>query len=357
MRLLDNNHLAFLTLVQAGLWEKDVQLALYGKIDFSVIHKLAEEQSVVGLVTAGLDHVKDIKVPQDWTRHFIGETLQVEQRNKAMNEFSATMVEKMRGKDIYALLVKGQGVAQCYEKPLWRPSGDIDFFFYSEGYNKAVEFFLAQENARQVQNAQYTKSFGVVIEPWFIELHGTMRNGLSTKMDKEIDAVQRDLFYGGNVRSWMNGKTQVFLPDATNDVFLVFVHFVRHFYKEGVNLRQLCDWGRLIWAYRSELDVKFLEKRIERSGLMGEWKAFAAVVVDYLGMDVNVMPLYEDRGRLKRKAERIMEIILLGCSGNKVRDTFEIAKVFPRNTMKFMPGIMWHVNWLKIRERFFFTII
>ena len=30
------------------------------------------------------------------------------------------IVDKMREKDIYTLLVKGQGIAQCFERPLWR---------------------------------------------------------------------------------------------------------------------------------------------------------------------------------------------------------------------------------------------
>ena len=61
-----------------------------------------------------------------------------------MNEFIASVVEEMRKKDIYTLLMKGQGLAQCYEKPLWRSAGDIDFFFSNEGYHNAVEFFLTQ---------------------------------------------------------------------------------------------------------------------------------------------------------------------------------------------------------------------
>lgn len=349
----DSNVEAFLALVKAGLWEQDVLLAPYGMINFSFINDMAEEQSVVGLVTAGIEHASDVKVPQEWTLQFIGAALQIEQRSKAMNEFIASVVEEMRKKDIYTLLMKGQGLAQCYEKPLWRSAGDIDFFFSNEGYHNAVEFFLTQENARQVQNAQYTKSFGVMIDSWFIELHGTMRNGMSTKMDKEIDAVQRELFYGGNVRSWMNGKTQVFLPGITDDVFLVFVHFVRHFYKEGVNLRQLCDWCRLLWTYRLKLDVHVLEKRIKRSGLMGEWKAFAALAVDYLGMPVEAMPLYATDKKWHVKGEKIMTSVLDRKELGKIAQTFAIAKIFPGNTIKFSPSIFFHLNWLKIKERVF----
>ena len=54
--------------------------------------------------------------------------LQIEKQNSAMNSFIGVLVEKMRKEGIYTLLIKGQGVAQCYEKPLWRSCGDIDLY-------------------------------------------------------------------------------------------------------------------------------------------------------------------------------------------------------------------------------------
>lgn len=350
---MSNNREAFLALVRAGLWEKEARLSSFGKVDYEEVMRHAEEQSVVGLVTAGLEHVQDVKVPQEVLLQFVGQTLQIEQRNREMNAFITSAIEEMRNNSIYGLLVKGSGLAQCYTRPLWRTCGDIDFFFSDSEYHRAVEFFSSQRRTEVVQNARYTKSYGVVIEPWFIELHGTLRNGLSSKMDIEIDAVQKDLFIGGNVRSWQNGKTQVFLPGATSDVFLVFVHFVRHFYKEGVNLRQLCDWCRLIWRYRTELDVRVLEERIKRSGLMGEWKAFAAMAVDYLGMPVEAMPLYSAERKWHVKGEKIISYVLDRKESGKIGQILAIAKIFPWNTIKFSPSIFFHLNWLKIKERVF----
>ena len=107
----------------------------FSKVDYEEIMRLAEEQSVVGLVTAGLEHVSDVKVPQEWLLQFIGQTLQIEQRNKEMNAFIADLVSKMRRRDIYLILVKGQGVAQCYDKPEWRSSGDVDFLVHGDNTN------------------------------------------------------------------------------------------------------------------------------------------------------------------------------------------------------------------------------
>jgi hypothetical protein len=78
----DNTIEAFFALVRAGLWETGVQIASYGEVDYERILRIAREQSVVGLVAAGLEHVTDVKVPQMWALQFAGETIQLEQHNK-----------------------------------------------------------------------------------------------------------------------------------------------------------------------------------------------------------------------------------------------------------------------------------
>ena len=134
---------AFFELVRAGLWEEEVRLEQYGRsLDYNEILRLSEEQSVVGLVAAGIEHVFDVKIPQKVVLQFVGQTLQLEQRNSAMNTFIGDLVEKMREKGIYVLLVKGQGIAQCYERPLWRASGDIDFLLSEVNYTNAKELLL-----------------------------------------------------------------------------------------------------------------------------------------------------------------------------------------------------------------------
>lgn len=303
------NQEAFLALVRAGLWEKDVQLSQFGEVDYMKVMRLAEEQSVVGLVTAGLERVKDVRVPQEILLQFIGQILQIEQKNQAMNEFVAQLIEKLRKKDIYAILVKGQGVAQCYEKPSWRTSGDIDLLLSDNNYNAAKEVLtsIADDVAEEI-NA--TKHQAFVINGFDVELHGRMPFGMSRRVDKVIDEAQSDVFYCGNVRSWMNGSTTVFLPSPDNDVIFVFTHFLHHFFIEGVGLRQICDWCRLLYTYRDTLNYGLLESRIRKMGLMSEWKAFYNLASRYLGMpDLDSRLMIQD-SRFDKKADRIMGLVL-----------------------------------------------
>lgn len=351
----DNNIQAFFALVKAGLWEKETQLLQYKNIDYSSILKLAEEQSVVGLVTAGFEKVEDVKVPKEVVLQFVGRTLQIEQRNQAMNEFVARLIEKLRAQDVYALLVKGQGVAQCYERPMWRSSGDIDLLLSHENYEKAKTYLVPLADRLENEFVIF-KHYGMTIKGWEVELHGTLCPRLTNRIDKAVDDVQRDVFYNGNVRSWMNGNVQIFIPGPNEDVIFQITHILKHFYQGGIGLRQICDLCRFLWTFREKMDKKQLEGRLRSMGIMTEWKAFCSFAVDYLGMPIEVTPFYSSDKCWKKKAKKICDFILeVGNFGHnrdhdiqerpfvvrktialwqRTTDCFRHFWIFPKNSLK-----------------------
>ena len=364
----DNTIEAFFALVRAGLWEKDFQLPEYGEIDYDLLLQLAEEQSVMGLVAAGFDHVKNGNPPKEIVLQFVGQALQLEQQNQSMNSFVASLVEKMRKSDIYSLLLKGQGIAQCYERPLWRSCGDVDLFLSEDNYKKAKKYLLPLASTVELEGA-YEKHLGMTIDSWVVELHGTLRSGLSKKIDKGLDLVRKNVFYGGEVRSWNNGNTQVFIPSADNDAIYIFTHILQHFFKGGIGLRQVCDWCRLLYTYKDSLNHGLLESRIRKMGLISEWRAFGTFAVNYLGMPIEAMPLFDENDnqneKLKRKAKRICSFILevgnfgqnrdMSYYGSKpyimqkvislkrrVGDLIRHARIFPMDSIRFFPRMMFN---------------
>lgn len=361
MLSLDNNTKAFFELVGAGLWEREARLSPHGEVDYNEIMRLAEEQSVVGLVTAGLEQVSDVTVPKEILLQFIGSTLQIEQQNKAMNKFVAQIISLFRKNDVYAILVKGQGIAQCYEKPLWRASGDVDLLLSDNNYEKAKKYLIPLAESAEKESGRH---LGLNIETWVVELHGDQYCGLSSRIDRMINEVQRDIFYSGNVRYWMNGTTHVFLPSADNDAIILFTHFLKHFYKGGLGIRQICDWCRLLWTFREVVNVRLLEQRLHSSELMSEWKAFATFAVEYLGMPIEAMPFYSGNKRLIHKACRICEFIMetgnfgqnrksnfsrypfiikkLFSMKQRICDLFRHAIIFPVDSIRFLPRIIYN---------------
>lgn len=311
-----NNQELFYKLVRAGLWADtsvhDSRFTVHDfeQVDWDEVYQLAEEQSVIGVVLSGIEH-SNVKPPQELLLQWIGEVQILEQQNKAMNGFIAELIKKLQNADVYALLVKGQGIAQCYEHPLWRSCGDVDLLLSADNYERAKAFLTPMADHVDPEEINM-KHLGMTIGDWIVELHGTMHTEISPRVNLGVDEAQDACFKKGGVRSWNNGGTNILLPSPDNDVILVFTHILEHFFVEGVGLKQVCDWCRLLWTYRSELDLQLLESRIRKMGLMRVWKAFGSLAVDVLGMPKEAMPMYD--ARYKVKGERVLESIMK--SGN-----------------------------------------
>lgn len=360
---LDNNQQAFFALVQAGLWEQDVRLAPFEKIDFNKIYRLAEEQSVVGLVAAGLEHVVDIKALKETVLQFVGTTLQLEQQNIAMNKFIVVVLDKMKVAGIDSVLIKGQGVAQCYERPQWRAPGDVDLLLNDENYEKG-KALLDGISETKPKEYGFNKEYQATIGGWCLELHGSLRCGLSASLNKGVDEIRDDICDRHYIRIWETDGVKIPLPEENHDALLIFTHFIKHFYKGELGIRQICDWCRLLWTYRKTMETSFLEKKIKQMGLRSQWIGFAAFAVDYLGMPSEVMPLYSTDKKWSRKADSICAFVLeVGNFGHnndgsyyvkypllirkaismwkRVSTLLRHATIFPLHTFRFLPHVIY----------------
>lgn len=374
---MDKNQEAFFALLRAGLFSVHgeggmVHDSSFKDVDWEKVYLLVQEQSVQGLVLQGIETVQGswLKVhgsplvPKVLLLQWIGEVQVIEQRNKDMNAFIAALIEKLRKEDVYAILVKGQGIAQCYEKPLWRTCGDVDLILSFDNYCKAKEYLTKIASHVDVERED-TLHLGMTIDGWVVELHGSLRCGLAKRVDRGTDELQESIFYGGNVRSWINGGTQVFLPRADEDAIYVFTHILEHFYKGGIGLRQICDWCRLLYTCKDSLNHGLLESRIRKMGLMTVWKAFVAFAVDYLGMPAEAMPLYSSEKKWSRKGDKICAFVMevgdfghnrdncyyakhpflirkIYSFGRRCGDLFRHSRIFPLYSLRFFPYMMYN---------------
>ncbi len=304
-----NNNDIFFSLLRAGLWERALSLGAYGPLDYGELLRLGEEQSVLGLVTTGLEQVVDTQVAKKDVVPLLQRVIAVENRNSAMNEFVASLFKRLQDAGIQAVLVKGQGIAQCYARPQWRTPGDVDLLLDGADYERAKELLLPGAESVDTEFS-YLKHIGIRIGDWDVELHGNQRTRLSRRIDRRLDIIQTAMFLRGDFRKWETGGVTVPLPPSDYDVVFVFCHILHHFFMEGIGLRQICDWCRLLWTFRDSLDVTMLEFRLRKMRLLSEWKAFAAYAVEYLGMPAEAMPLYDVSAYWSRKADRINDFVL-----------------------------------------------
>lgn len=359
----DNNLEAFFALLKSGLWEYDCNLALL-PVDYHKVYRLASEQTVVGLVAAGIEHVVGSRPLQKDVISFMTAVLLLEQRNMTMNSFICKMMKELRKVGITAVLVKGQGIAQCYERPHWRACGDVDLLLDDDNFKKAQELFLPIASSSEPL-LEEEKHQEFVIENWVVEIHGNMPCHFSRRTDRVLESFLFDMFKNKKFRFWKNGDVMVPLLCAEYDVLFVFTHYLKHFFRGGIGLRQICDWCRLLWVYHSEIKVDLLEEKIHKMGLMSEWRTFAALAVDTLGMPIEGMPLYSSSKKWSRKAKMVLAIILeTGNFGHKkkldyygkypylickiislnwrLRDNIRYFNIFPIDSLRVFSWLICH---------------
>ena len=156
----------FFKLLRAGLWETDVRLVSINDGDFAEIKRLAKEQSVEGMIAAGIEHVVDVELPEEECVKLVGKAWHLELQNAEMNDFIGKTVEEMRACGIKTLLVKGQGIALLdleqgvVEESLLVLVGDNQIVTYAQDGGIDLQFTLGinhvQSGAEQLQNLGHT---------------------------------------------------------------------------------------------------------------------------------------------------------------------------------------------------------
>lgn len=337
-------------LAASGLWEQPYAGGSYGsvissreKIDWESLFQLARSQAISGLVAAGLEcfhlsssdrhreSIAEITLPQK--KALARRIYSVQRANTRMDGFLARLHSFLKKNGITPVLLKGQGLAQCYIKPLHRASGDIDLLLDGEDYVKAKELLtpLAKKVCAEDTSDRHLQ---MIIKRDVLELHGSLHVHLTKKTDIILDRIQEELFQKHLFRTWTLNPAadlqadepikveaqEVLLPEQTRDVLYVFCHILQHLFNMGIGLKQVCDLARLLYTFRNDLDVPFLESRLQEMGLIPSWKVLAALLKDYLGMNPEYIPFYDSSPRYSRKAKRLLEYIIYAGNMGKNRD-------------------------------------
>lgn len=307
MNRIDKKSTAFISILRSGLWESPVEIAQFMPLDLDRVYSLAEEQTTMGLIVVGIGLVEDAIIPKQDTRRFIVDVGGIVARNNQMNDFIASLMTILNSEGIKAVLVKGQGVAQCYERPLWRSCGDVDLLLDAANYEKAKACLIPRAHKVDEELTE-RKHIAMRIDSFEVELHGTMSSMTNPFVDDYLAKTIEKMFLEREFTYWNCNDVPVLLPSPDNNVLIVFTHILQHFFNGGLGLRQVCDWCRVLWAKKDEIDPIFLENSLKEMRVMTEWKAFGCVAVDYLGMPSEAMPFY-DRS-FRKKADRVVRHVM-----------------------------------------------
>ena len=304
----------FFRILRTALWggSVDVEAGEVSRDELMGALKIAKAQAVLGLVANEVlrsDRLSSVLNDEDKMKlelkHFVMSNLST---SNMLNSVLLSVVVELRKHGIDPVLLKGQGIAKYYPMPELRQCGDIDIYVGQEHFEKTCEVIGEMSTPEDHQkDIPSLKHYHTRIGSAFIEIHRYTDVYFPRRYDLKYQKIS-DAGMHSDLVPLDFVDAEVMTPSLDFNVFFIFNHFWHHFIADGVGLRQLCDWVRLLHVNHGKIDLDKLSSMLCEMKLMKEWKVFACIAVDTLGLQAEEMPFYD--AKYGKKAEKVLALIM-----------------------------------------------
>lgn len=303
----------FFNILKSALWGSGDRLDASGlsRNDVMAALRVAKSQTVLGMVANEVmltSSLSGLLTDEDKAglKRFVMSNLATGQM---LNNALVNIVQELRKHGIDPVLLKGQGIAKYYPVPELRQCGDIDIYVGQEKFEKACEVIGAMSSPEDHQgDIPSLKHYHTRIGHAFIEIHRYTDVYWPRRYDRVYQKIS-DAGMHSDLVPLDFGGVPVMSPSVDFNIFFIFNHFWHHFIADGVGLRQLCDWVRLLHVNHGHIDLDYLSDVLCKMNLMEEWQVFGYIAVNTLGLPSDEMPFYDSK--CKRKADKVLDLIML----------------------------------------------
>ena len=293
---------------------------------------MAEEQTVVGLAVDAIIQ-KNINIGKSAPIKLFALSQQIKTANIFLNKEIAEFVKLMDSNNVEYYIVKGQTVAALYREPYTRMPGDIDF--YVKDYKGTAET-LSREWHITLPEKLIDKEASFTHNNSLYEIHKTFVEFGSKGHQKYWDELTKTPPYPIDIDGV---KVNTFEP--TLYAVYVFIHLFFHFIREGVGLRQLCDWAMMLQVWKDEIDKNKLQEILHELGIEKAYCAFGYILLDKLGLEY--FPLVISVKEIEASQKILKDIMRVGNFGKYGRKgkkgkwsyKFETMRLTFRNVFKY----------------------
>lgn len=339
-------------LLRCSLWGKPFGESIDGA-DFIRILPIAEQQTVFGMVIGALKDARvEGMVDKTPLLEAIGVGEQIKQQNRVVNAELSEFASLCRSNSLTYMVVKGQTVGCLYPEPLLRQSGDIDFLipesrFNTLDYALAIGVEIPKMKEMEVGFSRHGISY---------ELHIGLRGWAKKEHQKAWDEQVEKEWQEEHFVEIEGQKVRTLSP--TLNAAYIFIHLFFHFIREGVSLRQLCDWAIVLHHYKDEINHDELLQILVELDVFDAYCAFGSILVDKLGLPLRELPVPindEDRkwqtkilydifrggnfGALNHKAQTSFKY-KLETMGVALRNSFRYYRLCPSEVGGMIPRLV-----------------
>ena len=297
---------AFFTLLRAGLWNKSIDSIdcfPLSKADWDTLFRISVQQTVEGIVFDGIQMLSsDLLPPREMHIKWLVRVEKIEQRNRWMNDILAEQVAFFSKESIQPILLKGQGLAICYENPGRRVCGDIDWYFQTTDEFYKADRLLAKYSIVTEATAGYSSFYlwrdcEIDHHQKLFDIHNPFLSGYLQHLQQH----EKNLSVIISIQ-----KEEVVLPSPLLQMLQVNAHILKHLLSFGIGIRQLCDAARLYKTYHNEVEGTVLKTVYTKLKIIKWIELLHEVLVKYIGLPKENLPFPLERNQ---SADWMMEEI------------------------------------------------
>jgi len=209
-------------------------------------YDFCRKQALTGVGFAAVEklHEKGVECPKALRRQWLAQTVQIEQRNRLMNDACRSVAEMFVRDGFCCCVLKGQGNLFNYPDGLAvrRQSGDIDLWVRTKENAQApvsaVIRYVREHSQPKVRAIYHHIDMPL---PGGIEVEVHYRIG---HLCSPVRNIRMQRWFGQKADECMKNLTPrgFAVPTVSVNVVYQMTHLFTHYFDEGVGLRQLMDY-------------------------------------------------------------------------------------------------------------------
>lgn len=258
----------FFELLQVAVGERKCLSHTPTAEEWQELYNMAEKHTVVGVCFSAVKRLEcqgQIPPPELYMQ-WIAMTAIIQQRNEVMNRRCKDLQEQFRREGFLSCILKGQDYTRYYGNlGLLRQSGDIDIWVnYREGILDYARKNYIRINHIDIKNADIEFYQNIKVEVHFRPswMYNPLKN---RKLLKWFSQYPFNRF---------EEKNGIVVPPIDFSLVYAMVHIYRHFFDEGIGLRQIIDYYFILRASSEEIR----ERTMATLNGLGLGKAVAGIM-------------------------------------------------------------------------------
>ena len=255
---------------------------------WSQLGDLARKQGVLGIMLDGVDKCQvsgfkfQFPMPQMLRLEWIGEVLQIEQRNRQQIAVMNDLAGRWKQQGCRVMVMKGQANGVFYPKPEHRNSGDIDCYLFDD-YARGNE--IARQEGANVDESWYKHSV-INYKGETFENHQYFVHTRDGKRGKRLNEELVEQLKDKSEEIKVIPGTVVEMPSMQWTAMFLTYHACAHFISEGLRLKQILDWAMFLKTHQEDVDWVAFYAFCDRNHLRVFADEMNTIAEKYLGVRI-----------------------------------------------------------------------